>query len=164
MSSDEGVSPSTDLYFIGQRDEVIRAKRVVKCVNGRDVLVLHHQGAFHALDARCYHAGGSLQNGDIEEIAGRACIVCPWHKYKISLSDGEGFYQAVDPSVKPLTPRWCSKGLKQRVHKVTEVNGGVFVTLSVEPEHVESDYYQSEKYRDPTPKQEVTSQVKTVMR
>ncbi|KAB5540188.1 hypothetical protein PHYPO_G00099000 [Pangasianodon hypophthalmus] len=93
-------------------------------------------------------AGGPLQNGDIEEVAGRVCIVCPWHKYKISVCDGEGVYQAVDPSVKPLKPRWCSKGVKQRVHKVTEVRGRVYITLNTSPEHLESDQYQTSKYRD----------------
>ncbi|XP_053359377.1 Rieske domain-containing protein [Clarias gariepinus] len=148
MSSGEDVSPPTHSHYVGQSDEIIRAGRVVTSVDGRDVLVLHHQGALHALDARCYHAGGPLQNGYIEEIAGHVCIVCPWHKYKISVCDGEGFYQAVDPTVKPLKPRWCSKGVKQRVHKVTEVRGHVYITLSTSPEHLESDRYQTPKYRD----------------
>ncbi|KAI5607228.1 Rieske domain-containing protein-like isoform X1 [Silurus asotus] len=148
MASDEDVSPPTHSYLIGQRDDIIRASRVVTSVNGRDVLVLHHQGELYALDSHCYHAGGPLQNGDIEEVAGRVCIVCPWHKYKISVCDGEGVYQAVDPSVKPLKPRWCFKGVKQRVHKVTEVKGHVYITLNTSAEHLESDHYQTPKYRE----------------
>lgn len=74
--------------------------------------------------------------------------MCPWHKYKITLEDGEGLYQAVDdPTVKPLTTRWRSKGVKQRIHKVTEVNGDVFVTLNESSKAIESDVYQTEKYR-----------------
>lgn len=99
------------------------------------------------MDMRCYHAGGPLQHGDIEEFNGRQCIVCPWHKYKITLAEGEGLYQAVDPSEVPPRPRWRSKGLKQRVHKVTEVNGDMYVTLNVSEHAVESDFYQTEKYR-----------------
>ncbi|XP_060738350.1 Rieske domain-containing protein [Tachysurus vachellii] len=148
MSSDEDVSLPIHSNFIGHRDDVIRANRLVTSVNGRDVLVFHHQGELHALDARCYHAGGPLQNGDIEEVAGRVCIVCPWHKYKISVCDGEGVYQAVDPSVKPLKPRWCTKGVKQRVHKVTEIRSRVYITLNTSPEHLESDQYQTPMYRD----------------
>lgn len=74
--------------------------------------------------------------------------MCPWHKYKITLAEGEGLYQAVDnPTVKPLRTYWCSKGVKQRIHKVTEVNGDVYVTLNDSSEAIESDVYQTEKYR-----------------
>lgn len=76
------------------------------------------------------------------------CIVCPWHKYKITLADGEGLYQAVDdPTVKPLRTYWRSKGVKQRVHKVTEVNGEVYLTLNESTQPVDSDFYQTERYR-----------------
>ncbi|XP_008292654.1 Rieske domain-containing protein-like [Stegastes partitus] len=136
-------------HFIGKKEDIVKAGRVTKLVNGcRDVLVLHHQGQLHAMDVRCYHAGGALQHGDIEEFNGRLCIVCPWHKYKITLEEGEGLYQAVDdPTVRPLRTYWRSKGVKQRIHKVTEVNGGVYVTLNDSSEVIESDTYQTERYR-----------------
>lgn len=76
------------------------------------------------------------------------CIVCPWHKYKITLADGEGLYQAVDdPTVKPLRTYWRSKGVKQRVHKVTEVKGEVYLTLNESIQPIDSDFYQTERYR-----------------
>ncbi|XP_029295845.1 Rieske domain-containing protein-like [Cottoperca gobio] len=145
--------PSTSLppasHFIGRKEDIVKAGRVTKMVNGcRDILVLHHQGQLHAMDVRCYHSGGPLQNGDIEEFNGRLCIVCPWHKYKITLAEGEGLYQAVDnPTAKPLRTHWCSKGVKQRIHKVTEVNRNVYVTLNNSSEAMESDRYQTERYR-----------------
>uniref|UniRef100_A0A8C6Q2B9 Rieske domain-containing protein n=1 Tax=Nothobranchius furzeri TaxID=105023 RepID=A0A8C6Q2B9_NOTFU len=143
-------SPSSPaLHFIGKKEDIVRAGRVTKLVNGcRDVLVLYHQGQLYAMDRRCYHSGGELQNGDIEEFNGRLCIVCPWHKYKITLAEGEGLYQAVEnPTVKPIRTYWCSKGVKQRVHKVTEVGGNIFVTLNDSSKPIESDVYQVEKYR-----------------
>lgn len=74
--------------------------------------------------------------------------MCPWHKYKITLAEGEGLYQAVDhPKLTPLRTHWRSKGVKQRVHKVTVVNGNVYVTLNDSSEVIESDAYQTEKYR-----------------
>ncbi|XDV48837.1 hypothetical protein PO909_018197 [Leuciscus waleckii] len=148
MSSDEEVAAASRPYFIGKKENIIQARRVLKSVGGRDVLVMYHQGDFYAIDARCYHSGGPLQEGDIEDFDGRPCIVCPWHKYKITLDEGEGLYQAVDPSVKPLKPTWCSKGIKQRIHTVTESNGDVFLTLNNSPGAIDSDYYQTEKYRD----------------
>ena len=74
--------------------------------------------------------------------------MCPWHRYKITLGGGEALYQAVDqPTRLPLRTHWRSKGLKQRVHKVTEVNGDVYVTLNDSSEVLESDVYQTERYR-----------------
>ncbi|PWA15832.1 Rieske domain-containing protein isoform X2 [Gambusia affinis] len=141
--------PSPDMHFIGKKEDIVKAGRVTMRVNGsRDVLVVYHQDEFYALDLRCYHAGGLLQNGDIEEFNGRPCIVCPWHKYKITLAEGEGLYQAVDnPTISPLKTQWRSKGVKQRIHKVTEVSGNVYVTLNDSSEAIESDVYQTEKYR-----------------
>ncbi|KAK9970474.1 hypothetical protein ABG768_026418 [Culter alburnus] len=148
MSTDEEVAATSIPYFIGKKENIIQTRRVLKSVGGRDVLVIYHQGDFYAIDARCYHSGGPLQEGDIEDFDGRPCIVCPWHKYKITLAEGEGLYQAVDPSVKPLKPTWCSKGIKQRIHTVTESNGDMFLTLNDSPGTIDSDYYQTEKYRD----------------
>uniref|UniRef100_A0A3P8W9W8 Rieske domain-containing protein n=1 Tax=Cynoglossus semilaevis TaxID=244447 RepID=A0A3P8W9W8_CYNSE len=165
MSSAEEVSPSASshslsppsspstppqvAHLIGKKEDIAKAGHVTKLVNGcRDVLVLFHQGRYHAMDMRCYHAGGSLLHGDIEEFNGQQCIVCPWHKYKITLAEGEGLYQAVDnPTVKPLRTHWRSKGVKQRIHKVTELNDNVYVTLNDSTEPIESDVYQTEKYR-----------------
>lgn len=33
--------------------------------------------------------------GDIEDVNGRACIVCPWHYYKIDVETGDKYYQQV---------------------------------------------------------------------
>ncbi|XP_041793621.1 Rieske domain-containing protein [Chelmon rostratus] len=142
-------SPPPSSHFIGKKEDIVTAGRVTKLVNGcRDVLVLYHQGQLHAMDMRCYHSGGALQYGDIEEFNGLLCIVCPWHKYKITLAEGEGLYQAVDdPTAKALRTHWRSKGVKQRIHKVTEVNGDVYVTLNDSSETIASDVYQTERYR-----------------
>ncbi|XP_028269775.1 Rieske domain-containing protein-like [Parambassis ranga] len=148
-SPSHSFSPPCTSHFICKKEDIVKAGRITKLVNGcRDVLVLYHHGKLHAMDMRCYHAGGVLEHGDIEEFNGRLCIVCPWHKYKITVEEGEGLYQAVDnPTVKPLKTYWRSKGVKQRIHKVTEVNGDVYVTLNDSSEAIESDTYQTEKFR-----------------
>ncbi len=55
MSSDEDVAAaSRHTHFIGKKDNIIQARRVVKSVGERDVLVIYHQGDFYAIDVRCY--------------------------------------------------------------------------------------------------------------
>ncbi|XP_034389745.1 Rieske domain-containing protein [Cyclopterus lumpus] len=141
----EEQQPTGAPHFVGKKDELIEAKRSFRTLEGRDVLIISHQSGFYAIDSYCYHAGGELQNGDIEEIAGKLCIICPNHKYKISLAKGEGMYKASDPREKPPVPRWYSKGVKQRTHAVTESDGDVYVKLSEDACWVESDFYQGEK-------------------
>lgn len=80
-----------------------------------------------------------------QEINGKLCIICPKHKYKLTLAKGECLYKGNNPKEKPPVPRWYSKGVKQRTHTVTENNGEIYVKLSDNPNWIESDYYQGEK-------------------
>ncbi|XP_068598259.1 Rieske domain-containing protein [Brachionichthys hirsutus] len=137
--------PSGGPHFVGKKDELIAEKRAFRTLEGRDILIIHHQDVFYAIDCYCYHNGGLLQNGDIEEINGKLCIICPNHKYKITLAEGEGIYKATDPREAPPVARWLSKGQKQRIHAVTQINGDVYVELSDNRCTIESDYYQGEK-------------------
>ncbi|KAL6111806.1 uncharacterized protein ACO6RY_08703 [Pungitius sinensis] len=142
---EEKMPPTGVSHFVGKKEELIKAKRSCRTLEGRDILIIHHQSVFYAVDSYCYHAGGQLQNGDIEEIAGKLCIICPNHKYKISLAEGVGLYKASDPAEKPPVSRWYSKGVKQRIHTVTESNGDVYVMLSQDSNWIESDFFQGEK-------------------
>ena len=90
-----------------------------------------------AADHLCYHHGGPLVDGDIEELAlppelsraagGRAAatvVLCPWHLYKIDVRSGACYYRGHDAELK-------SKGVRQRTHGVTiDADGGVHVTES----------------------------------
>ncbi|KAK2523228.1 Rfesd [Columba guinea] len=134
------------LILIGKEDDIKKAGRVTAKVDGREVVVFYHEGKFHAMDSRCYHEGGALRLGDIEDIDGQACIVCPWHKYVITLETGEGLYEGVDPLEPSPTPQWRSKGVKQRIHKVTVDSGNVYVSPPDFSVKFDSDYF-AEKYR-----------------
>ena len=88
-----------------------------------------------AIDAICYHMGGPLVEGDIEELLGQPHIVCPWHHYRIGLETGEGAYQVAKGV-------WKSKGRRQRVHDVLVLHDHVHVRLSTEAgDRLESDVY-----------------------
>ncbi|XP_072045575.1 Rieske domain-containing protein-like [Amphiura filiformis] len=100
---------SSDTVLIGSASEIRSLQRKTCDVNGRKITVFHYEGKFYALDFHCYHSGGPLDAGDIEDINGVACIICPWHKYKISLQTGEGYYQAIDPKHLRKPPSWKSK-------------------------------------------------------
>ena len=97
-----------------------------------------------ALDAICYHSGGPLAQGDIEDIDGfGTCIRCPWHRYLIKLETGEGVYQGLDTKYK-------SKGRRQRTHTtMISADGIVHVQLNsvdIDDESVLDDRLPSDTY------------------
>jgi nitrite reductase/ring-hydroxylating ferredoxin subunit len=53
-------------------------------VDGTPVAVVRDRGQWHALDARCTHRGGPLDEGTVRD----GCIECPWHQSRFRLSDG----------------------------------------------------------------------------
>ncbi|KFQ53874.1 Rieske domain-containing protein, partial [Pelecanus crispus] len=142
------------LILIGKEDDIKKSGRVTGKVNGREVVVFYHEGKFHAMDSRCYrklfaHMISMLQQLSIKsaDINGQACIVCPWHKYKITLETGEGLYEGINPLEPSPTPQWQSKGVKQRIHKVTIDNGNVYVSPPDLSVRFDSDYF-ADKYKN----------------
>lgn len=120
------------------------SSRLVRLASGRGILLVRPAGAaatdanpegVFALDHACYHHGGPLVDGDIEDLGGGCLtIVCPWHAYRIELSRGEGLYHQLDfanlgADGKP-TQRLASKGVVQRTHFVRVGGGDVLVADS----------------------------------
>lgn len=58
MTSAETSTDTDGTYCFGKKEDIIQAKRVVKLVNGRDIVVLYHDGEFYALDVHCYRKNG----------------------------------------------------------------------------------------------------------
>jgi glycine betaine catabolism B len=84
-------------------------------VNGRMVAVVLHQGQVFALDARCSHEGGPLQDGYVDGNE----IICPWHSAAYDISTGK-----VDEN----TP-WAPEGVKPYPVKVNEQTGELSIEM-----------------------------------
>eukprot|EP00923_Selenidium_pygospionis_P003016 GHVN01004626.1.p1 GENE.GHVN01004626.1~~GHVN01004626.1.p1 ORF type:complete len:160 (+),score=31.18 GHVN01004626.1:223-702(+) len=115
-------------------------------VGGRRVGVFSTADRLACLDANCYHAGGPLEKcniTDIEEILGQPCVKCPTHKYLISLTSGESFYQSVtfDSTMKPVVGEWVSKGVKQRCHEIRLAGEGTIQIKLSSLSSLESDHF-----------------------
>lgn len=108
------------------------SKLLRRLASGRGVALWWHGGKVHCLDAACYHHGAPLVDGDIEDLGGTACVVCPWHKYKIALEDGQCLYVGLD--IATGQSQLKSKGVKQRPHAVeVRSDGGIYVMDSGAP-------------------------------
>ena len=70
---------------IASADQVGEGRMLRVEANGRPLLVARIDGRFHAIEAICSHAGGRLEDGDIEN----GCVVCPVHAAVFSLTTGK---------------------------------------------------------------------------
>lgn len=117
---------------ICNENEIITRKRME--VKGRDISILKVKNDFFAIDSVCYHFGGPLIEGDIEEIGTHICLVCPWHRFTIDVKTGESLINIDGKSC-------ISKGIQQRTHEVKVEKGKVYLRLSTVKEELASDHY-----------------------
>ncbi|KAH9262367.1 hypothetical protein BASA82_000585 [Batrachochytrium salamandrivorans] len=130
-------------YQVSPKTALGPGERVHGNVGGRFVTVVGLRLGLRCIDSICYHAGGPLGLGDIEEIGGEACITCAWHNYPVSLEDGSKLYQGLelDKSTKKLIPSgWKKKPHAQRVHDVESRVDGIWVRLRIDAKF-DSDAY-----------------------
>jgi nitrite reductase/ring-hydroxylating ferredoxin subunit len=73
---------------VGDVDEFTDGKPAVRKLGGTPVLVYREDGRFTVMLERCAHHNGPLGDGEVVEVDGRSCVVCPWHGSTFRLSDG----------------------------------------------------------------------------
>lgn len=141
-------SPKPPGTCVGDSASLPEGGRLHAKIEGRYITVLRLDGALRCIDSICFHAGGPLGIGDIEDVNGNKCLVCPWHFYKIDVATGDKYYQGVQfVNGKMVSGDWKSNGVKQRVHPVSEVDGKIYVELSTAgpdgqaPGPIDSDEY-----------------------
>jgi nitrite reductase/ring-hydroxylating ferredoxin subunit/uncharacterized membrane protein len=68
------------------RDEEVAADTPVRVTAaGYGVLLYRDRGLIHAIASRCNHAGGPLDEGEVDD---ELCVTCPWHGSRFRLADG----------------------------------------------------------------------------
>lgn len=69
----------------------------------------------HVMVDTCSHLGGPLHEGDLTEIRGEQCLVCPWHGATFALEDGRAVRGPATAGVTVLTTRLSDGRLLARV-------------------------------------------------
>lgn len=64
------------------------ARITVQGIDRVDLCIMNVDGNYFAFSNICPHKGAPLNEGEIA----RQYIVCPWHKARFRLSDGEGHW------------------------------------------------------------------------
>ncbi|MEV5820596.1 Rieske 2Fe-2S domain-containing protein [Micromonospora harpali] len=79
----EGWHPLADMANLPQR------KLVTREVDDVSVILYRHGDEVTVMLERCPHQSGPLGEGEVTEIDGHACVVCPWHGSAFRLNGGE---------------------------------------------------------------------------
>ncbi len=75
----------TDWTRVAREADVAPDSPILVRADGYGVLLHRHAGTIHAIAARCTHAGGPLNEGDVDD---ELCVTCPWHGSRFRLADG----------------------------------------------------------------------------
>lgn len=84
----------SDWVAVGSVAEVTKKKKVVVSVDGIDVLVLAHEGAFFGFQNICIHRDRELSKGVI--LNGK--LICPGHQWAFALDSG---YESIKEQCQP---------------------------------------------------------------
>ncbi|MDQ6856874.1 MAG: Rieske (2Fe-2S) protein, partial [Candidatus Dormibacteraeota bacterium] len=75
----------TDWTRVAREADLELDSPVLVRAGGYGVLLHSHAGTIHAIAARCTHAGGPLDEGEVDD---DLCVTCPWHGSRFRLTDG----------------------------------------------------------------------------
>ncbi|HWL43824.1 MAG TPA: Rieske 2Fe-2S domain-containing protein [Ilumatobacter sp.] len=81
----------------GEAAAIVKARRFAFDVDGRQVLVVAHEGGFYAFDNICVHRQRELTKGVV--LNGK--LVCPGHQWAFALDSG---WEAVKECYQPTFP------------------------------------------------------------
>ncbi|MEU1752335.1 Rieske 2Fe-2S domain-containing protein [Micromonospora matsumotoense] len=78
-------------------------KLVTREVDDVSVILYRHGDEVTVMLERCPHQSGPLGEGEVQEIDGHACVVCPWHGSAFRLNGGEVVHgpSATDQQILP---------------------------------------------------------------
>jgi len=133
--SDEKMDNDLKWYFIGNKGAPSEGNRLHVRVNNRYITIFRHKGELSAIDSICHHAGGPLTLGPVQDIEdlGIRVVLCPWHKFMVSIKDGVKAYQGVEfVNGKPVNAGWKLGKVVQRAHKIVEIESGVYIVSIID--------------------------------
>lgn len=75
----------TDAAAVG---DVVEGRPVRVEVDGQQVVLVRSRDRLRAIGATCSHWGAPLEDGELVDADGDACLECPWHGSRFRLDDG----------------------------------------------------------------------------
>ncbi|MGC5017317.1 Rieske 2Fe-2S domain-containing protein [Micromonospora sp. DT47] len=78
-----------DWHSVADLAALPERKLVTREVDDVSVILYRHGDEVTVMLERCPHQSGPLGEGEVQEINGHACVVCPWHGSAFRLNGGE---------------------------------------------------------------------------
>lgn len=84
---------SQDWIDLGPLDDLPEGQPVLRVSTDSDdrpsaLCVLRRGGRAHVLVDVCSHLGGPLHSGELTDVNGKDCLICPWHGSTFAVADG----------------------------------------------------------------------------
>ncbi|MQA33002.1 Rieske (2Fe-2S) protein [Modestobacter roseus] len=84
---------TTDWIDLGPLDDLPEGRPTLRTGEGQGtpiaVAAVRRGPRVDAFIGACSHVGGPLADGEVEDVRGRACLVCPWHGSAFDLENGQ---------------------------------------------------------------------------
>jgi nitrite reductase/ring-hydroxylating ferredoxin subunit/uncharacterized membrane protein len=102
-------------HQVGRLVEFPHEALVTKMISEVPVAIYRDGDRVTALLDHCAHQGGPLSQGDITEVDGHVCVVCPWHGSTYRLDDGEVVHGPAGTDQQTLPTRVMADVLEVRL-------------------------------------------------
>ncbi|MFG3702560.1 Rieske 2Fe-2S domain-containing protein [Micromonospora sp. NPDC047620] len=76
-------------HSIADMSALPQRKLITREIDDVSVILYRHGDDVTVMLERCPHQSGPLGKGEVQEIDGHACVVCPWHGSTFRLNGGE---------------------------------------------------------------------------
>ncbi|MER5332403.1 Rieske (2Fe-2S) protein [Micromonospora sp. NPDC002717] len=76
-------------HSIADMSALPQRKLITREIDDVSVILYRHGDEVTVMLERCPHQSGPLGEGEVQEIDGHACVVCPWHGSTFRLNGGE---------------------------------------------------------------------------
>ncbi|WFE37808.1 Rieske 2Fe-2S domain-containing protein [Micromonospora sp. WMMD998] len=76
-------------HSVGDLSDLPQREPVTRTIDDVSVLLYRHGDDVTVMLERCPHQSGPLGAGEVQQIDGHACVVCPWHGSAFRLDSGE---------------------------------------------------------------------------
>ena len=84
-----------DFVSVAKTTDVEPGQMILVEVNDEDVAIANVNGEYYAFSAECPHAGGPLDEGEIED----KVVICPWHGAEFDVATGEALTMPAQDSI-----------------------------------------------------------------
>ena len=70
---------------VGKVSEIHPGEMKKISADGKEILVVNHEGNFYAIDDTCTHSGASLSEGQLQD----STVICGWHGAQFDCKSGK---------------------------------------------------------------------------